>query len=73
MSMVNLIRKSVLIFSRGLKLRRQTGLKVRVLIFFVTPGGLSRTIFRFYMCKLISYKSIKTDTHKYNLKKIKKN
>jgi hypothetical protein len=72
-SMVNVTHKSALTFPRGLELRRQTGLKVRILvlsrlpageIFFVTPGGLSRPIFTFYMCNLILYSSIKTDKHK---------
>jgi hypothetical protein len=39
-------------------------------IIFVAPGGLPRPTFSFYMSKLILNRSIKNDTHKYNLKKI---
>jgi hypothetical protein len=54
----SLTHQSLLTFSIGLELRRQTGLTVRILVlskflgweeFFDTSGGLSRLIFRFQM------------------------
>jgi hypothetical protein len=40
--------------------------------FFFVPGGLARSIFRFYIRNLIiNYRSINNDTHEYNTQNTK--